>query len=247
MKNKAWMGALIALVVVAVLAWAIGAAASGRSPKNQPDPAHVITVSGGASVSSAPDEAIIRLGVRTENADSQTAEQGNNQKAADVMKALTSLGIADKDIQTTQISLNPHIQDRGTNHETKTYVAENQVAVTVHDLTQVGAVVSQTVAAGANVVGGIEFQLSDLSKARENALAKAVDAAHAKATALAEAAGTTLGAVVRIDENSVETRPQFEKQVFTADVGAVAMPSPAPVSPQNVETNVDVTVVWELG
>jgi uncharacterized protein YggE len=247
MNKGIWAGALVALVVVAVVAWALGAGASGRDPKNQPDPAHVITVSGGATVSSAPDEAIVRLGVRTENTDSQAALQANNQKAADVQKALTALGIADKDIQTTQVSLDQHIQDRGTNHETKTYIAENEVAVTVHDLTKVGAVVSNTVAAGANVVGGIEFQLSDLSKARENALGKAIDAAHAKATALAEAAGTTLGPVVRIDENNVETRPQFEKSAFSAQVMALPAASPAPVSPQNVQTDVNVTVVWELG
>jgi uncharacterized protein YggE len=208
----------------------------------------VITVPGGATVSSAPDEAIVRLGVRTENADSQTALQDNNQKVAAVMKALTALGIVEKDIQTTQVSLNQHIQDRGTNHETKTYVAENQLAVTVHDLTKVGAIVSNTVAAGANVVGGIEFQLSDVSKARENALAKAIDAAHAKATALAEAAGTTLGPVVRIDENNVETHPQFEKQAFgAASLALSPAASPAPVSPQSVQTDVNVTVVWQLG
>jgi len=53
--------------------------------------------------------------------------------------------------------------------------------------------------------------------------------------------------VVRIDENNVETRPQFEKSAFSAQVMALPAASPAPVSPQNVQTDVNVTVVWELG
>lgn len=247
MKKGMWIGTVAALIVGLVLGWAF---AGGRgTAKSQPTPAHVITVSGGASVSSAPDEAIVRLGVRTDNADSEAALQENNRKAADVMKALEALGIEEKDIQTTQVSLDQRVHDRGTPKETTTYIAENEVAVTVHDLTQVGDVVSQTVAAGANVVGGIEFRLSDLSKARSDALAKAIDAAQAKAEALAEAAGTTLGPVVRIDENGGESRPAFDKSFANLESfsGTSRDAFAAPIQPQDVQTEVNVTVVWALG
>jgi uncharacterized protein YggE len=243
MKRGIWLGGIALLLVGLLIGWAIG---GNKRQTNQPDPAHIITVSGGATVSSAPDEAIVRLGVRTENADSQQALQANTQKANDVMKALAAAGIAAKDIQTTQVSLNPHVQNRGTPRETKTYVADNEVAVTVHDLTKVGQVVSSSVGAGANVVGGIEFQLSDLSKSRQDALAKAIVAARAKAEALATAAGTSLGAVVRIDEQNTQTRPQFDRSFSDAVTAGLAVPSPAPVSPQQVQTEVTVTVVWSL-
>lgn len=246
MKGRVAVALLVVVMAVAV-GVVIGVVSSGgEGPKNQPDPANVISVSGGASVTSAPDEAVVSLGVKSEADNALDAQQTNAQKATDVMKALQSAGVAKEDIQTTNIRLDKHYQDRGTNHETVTYVADNEMDVTVHDLTKVGDITDKAIAAGANVVGGIEFRLSNQSTAKNDALKKAIEAARSKAQTLAVAAGATLGPVVRIDEDSSNTRPYIQRGYDSmASLGALPAPF-TPVSPQDVETEVNVSVVYEL-
>mgnify|MGYP003347658082 CR=1 FL=1 len=61
----------------------------------------------------APDEATVRLGINTEAETADEALQQNSQKADAVMKSLTGNGVAEEDIQTTDVRLDKRYQDRG--------------------------------------------------------------------------------------------------------------------------------------
>ena len=87
------------------------------------------------------------------------------------------------------------------------YQADNQVNVTLHDISTVGDVIDDAVKAGANLSNGITFQLSDENQGVNQALDDAVADARAKAETLAGAGDAQLGQVVSIQESSYGSTP----------------------------------------
>ncbi|MEX1046376.1 MAG: SIMPL domain-containing protein [Actinomycetota bacterium] len=228
------------LVAIALLAGFAIRAVVGPEGDERP---HQITVSGASSVSSAPDQAIVSMGVRVEGEDPESAFQAKSARVNAVMDSLGDAGIGRDDISTTDLSLDRRVRDRGTPRETVTYIAENRMDVTVRELEKVGEMVDRAVTAGANVVGGVEFRLSDQSGARDEALQKAVNAAREKAETLAEAAGASLGGVVRIEETRSDFDSVVRNQLAPAAFDAAGETK---VVPEEVETSVNVLVIWEL-
>jgi uncharacterized protein len=201
-----------------------------------------ITVSGTATVTAKPDEAVVSLGVHTEGESAEATMNENAARMRDVIAALKALGIGDDDIATASLNLYPTWSNDG--RTVIGYQAENQLSVTVHDMDTVGKVIDRAVNAGANLAGGISFGLSDDNQGVNDALAQAIDTARAKAEAMAGAADASLGDVVTINETSAATpMPYYE----TRDYAAVDAGGSTPVNPPTIETQVSVTVTWALG
>lgn len=199
-----------------------------------------ITVTGSATINAKPDEAVVSLGVHTQATKAQDAMDQNAAKMTQVIDALKAMGIGDADLATTNVSLNPMWSNDG--NSIVGYQAENSIEVTVHDMGQVGKVIDAAVGAGANLAGGIVFRLSDQNHGVNDALAKAVENAKTKADAMATAAGATVGQVVTIAEASTPgPQPYYDRMGFAA-AEAVS----TPVNPPTIETEVQVTVTWQL-
>jgi uncharacterized protein YggE len=198
---------------------------------------NTVTVTGTGTVTSQPDEAVLGLGVRTQASDASDALKENATRMTAVMKALQDLGIKAADITTTSVSLYPNYSNDGSS--ITSYVAENDISVTLHDLSLVGKAIDDAVGAGANVENGVTFQMSDANSGVTDALRQAVADAQTQAAALADAAGAKLGGVVSITEGGpVSPVPYtFAPQAS----GAVT-----PVNPGPVQVQVSVTVVWAL-
>jgi uncharacterized protein YggE len=232
----------LALVVAGFLAGvvlALQVPSTAQPTGTVSDPAQrTITVSGTASVHARPDEAVVSLGVRTQAATAQAAMQQNAAKMTAVFDAMHKLGIGGADLATTNVSLDPVYDNRGSS--VIGFQAMNQIEVTVHDMGKVGGVIDAAVAAGANLAGGITFQLSDQNKGVNDALAKAVQNARAKADAMAVAADATVGQVVTIQEGSQPSPVRYA--LPQAAEGAAT----TPVNPPTIETSVQVTVTWAL-
>jgi uncharacterized protein YggE len=156
-----------------------------------------------------------------------------------VMKAILGDGVKSADIATAWVNLYPNYDSGG--NVIVSYSSQNQVNVTVRDLSKVGSIIDDAVGAGANLSSGIHFQLSDPNPGVERALAEAVANARAKAEALASAGDASLGSVVTITEGSA---PQYPPIPFAADAGRAE--ASTPISPPTLETQVMVTVVWAL-
>lgn len=244
-KARIAVAAFIGIMAVA-LGIVIGTVAAGDDVTNQPMPAQVITVTGGATVTAAPDEAVVRVGVRTEADTSEDAYRQNADKTEAVMKALKGAGVPEDQIATTNISLDRRYENRGERDERIFYIAENEFEVLITDLDQVGPVTDAAVKAGANIVGGIEFRLSDQAAAKSDALTKAVEGARAKADTLAAAAEAEVGPVVRIDEENVDVRPTYERGFALEASDAAWGDAATPISPDDVEVKVSVRVIFEL-
>jgi hypothetical protein len=228
-------------VVVAVALVAGFAANAVASSDDGPAPRRHVTVSGTATVTARPDEAVVDLGVRSEADDGAGAMEANATKMTAVLEALSEAGVARGDVETTRISLDRVTLDRGTANERTVYVARNAVQVTIADLSAAGDVIDAAVAAGADEVRRIRFQVSDPTQVHREALEEAVRVSRAKADAMAGAAGARVSAVVSITEEGRELSSRG-RLAYTA---ALAADTPV-VPPREVEASVSVTVVWSL-
>lgn len=236
----------IGYVVVGVMLGAIVALTLPSLAQDSPSPSvpgttqRTVTVSGNATIKSAPDEAVVSLGVQTQANTAQAALAQNADKMNAVIAAVIGQGITKADLATEGVSLYPTYGQNGQN--VTGYQASNVVDVTVRDMNKVGVIIDTAVGAGANLANGITFQLSDQNQGMDTALAAAVADAKSKAVALASAGDAQLGQVVSIDETTgSSTPPVFYDRAMSA--GAAA---PTPVQPPTLETQVSVTVVWEL-
>jgi uncharacterized protein YggE len=192
----------------------------------------------------APDMATINLGVNTEGATAQAAMQANAQQMNQVLAALKRGGIAAKDIQTSQLSVEAqYVYEQNLPPKLTGYRAANQVTVTVHDLSRLGQAVDATVAAGANQVGGINFGLDDPTVAENAAREKAVKALAAKADLYAKATGYRVLRLVSLSEGGSYSPPQPMPMVAMA---ARFKEADTAVSPGEVKVRVDVSGLYEL-
>jgi hypothetical protein len=167
-----------------------------------------ISVTGMGEVTGTPDTVEVDLGVSVlgETVDQATATAAERAEA--VIAALTSNGVAEEDITTTDYSIYPEYDYSGNQERLVGYRVTNTVRARIRDLATTGTVLDATTAAAGDEarVSGLRFSLEDnaelVSAAREAAWADAL----AKATQLADLSGQTLGAATSITE-TVSTPP----------------------------------------
>lgn len=210
------------------------------SPDDPDATRRTVTASGTATVGSTPDEAVLTLGVQTQGATAEEAMAESAQRMSALIAELLDQGLREDDLATAWLNLYPQYADAGST--IVGYQAENQVTVTVRALDRIGRIIDRAVQAGANLMSGITFGLSDDDPAADRALAEAVADARGKAEVLAEAGGASLGEVVQITESAGGFPPPIYRDFAVAEA-AGSLP---PVLPPTLETQVSVTVVWAL-
>lgn len=195
----------------------------------------------------APDMATISLGVMTEGDTAQAAMQANAQRMNAVLAALKRGGIAERDIQTSNLNLSPRYQYvENLPPKLIGYQASNQVTVRVRDLKRLGQAVDATVNAGANQVHGISFGLDDPTAAENAARERAVKALAAKAELYARATGHRVVRLVTLSEGGGSypvppPMPMAQMASFRKESADTS------VSPGELKVRVDVTGLYELG
>lgn len=187
---------------VAAMFCVAAAQAQTTEPKSSSE-ARVIVV-GEGSVTVAPDYARIRSGVSTNAKTVKEASDTNAKLMADILATLADAGIAKKDIQTSEFSIEPVYTSPPPPGGPKLsgYRVSNQVNVTIHDISQVGEVLDRLVKAGATDAENIAFLVSDREKALDQAREAAVANARHKADLYAHASGLSLGRVRWITESA---------------------------------------------
>jgi uncharacterized protein YggE len=224
--------------ISAIIAGTLVAPAEAQQPPSD-RPANIV-VSGEGTVSVAPDNAELTAGVTTKAKIAKEAADANSKLMTAVIAALVDAGIAKKDIQTSQFSVQP-IYTNQSNTEPKLtgFSASNQVTVTIRQIDKVSEIADRLVSAGATNIGNLAFLHSDTSKLLDQAREAAVADARRKAELYARAAGVTLGRVVLINENSASI--PFAKMVRSA----VAFDR-APIASGEDTLRVDITVGFDI-
>jgi hypothetical protein len=133
---------------------------------------------------------------------------------AKVLKALSGQGVAERDMQSSNFSIQPRYVYPTVKAGSETrppriegYTVRNGLAVRVRDLGKLGAIMDEAVTLGVNEGGNISFANDDPSAAIDQARTRAVQQATAKARTLADAAGVRLGKVLEISEQSYNAPP----------------------------------------
>ncbi len=181
----------------------LAAIGTGQAQASDGSPARTLTVVGSGSASAVPDLATAQIGVDTQAASPQPATRQNEKRLQAVIESLKAAGIAEPDIQTAYYNLYAEpLYDPAANALTGefTYRVSNSLLVKVHDLTQVGTVLTAAVEAGANNISGVTFSIADTTALEATAREKAVADAKARAQSLAQLSGVGLGEVVAISE-----------------------------------------------
>lgn len=161
-----------------------------------------LLVEGRGEILVQPDMATVTLAVVREAAEAATAMADLSEATAAVLARVEGDGIAARDVQTGQLSLQPrwdHSENRTTPQITG-YVARTTLDVRVRDLDALGPLLDAAVSDGANGLEGLRFGLSDPRAGEDAARRAAVADALAKAQIYAEAAGMNLGSIVSLSE-----------------------------------------------
>lgn len=228
------MRVLTILAMTAALALPLAAPAFAQD-------AAIVTVTGEATVEATPDSATISLGVTTDGTTAAEAMAANSAAVQAVIDRLKLAGIEDRDLQTSNLSLNPNWvgYDSGQTPTISGYIASNMLSVRVRALDSLGAVLDAVITDGANTLNGLTFEVAQPRPVLDLARQQAVEDAKARATLLAEATGGKLGKVISVTENAGYGAPV---PMFRSDAAQASVP----VAGGQVGLMASVTVTYEI-
>lgn len=238
MRSKPILMVSLILMAISLTACGTGALAQVEQPE-----ARTIQVTGTSEVFTKPDIVRITIGVRTEGEEAAEALNKNNADAQAVIDMIKEMGVGEEDVQTTNFSiyLRYEYDDRG-RIQSSVYVVENMVLVTVRELDDLGGMLDQVVASGANWLYGIQFDVDNKTAALAEARNKAVEDARAQAEQLTQAAGVQLGPV-----KSITTQTSYPSPVYFDKMrDAIAAEAGVPISPGQVSVSMQVTIIYEI-
>lgn len=216
-----------------------GPALAETAPAETTPPA-VISVTGEATVSVAPDVAQIDAGVTSEAKTAREASDANNAAMGKVLLALKGAGVEESDYQTSRLSLQPQsAPNRSGPSSIVGYRASNRVTIRLRDVTKVASVIDTLVGAGANEIGGISFTVSRASKLLDEAREQAVADARRKAEIYAKAAGVTLGVPLSLSEEGAPGPIPYRRV-------AAGFAAATPVAQGEETLRVTVSVSWAI-
>jgi hypothetical protein len=161
-----------------------------------------LDISATGEATRVPDVAIVNAGVQTRSTSATDALAQNGARMERVRAALKRAGIADRDIQTSNISLNPEYRYADNQPPALTgYTASNQVNVRFRDIRNTGKILDALVAEGANQISGPKLTIDQPDAALDEARTKAVAVGRARAEQYARALGMRVVRLVAVSES----------------------------------------------
>ncbi|MCW8859400.1 MAG: SIMPL domain-containing protein [Deltaproteobacteria bacterium] len=208
-----------------------------------------LVVQAEATVKAMPDLLKMRLGVVTEAEDAGQALAENNQRMEALMLMLEDMGVSREALATGQFQIRPEwsVPPRPTpaNWQRKIvgYRVSNELHVATPKVDLAGDLLGLAQLAGANQIGGLQFDLAEPELHRQQAITEATEKAIRKAQTLAAAAGARLGEIVSLTLNdsgyaAAPTMMLAEARAATADS--------VPIAAGKVDVQAGVTIVYRL-
>jgi uncharacterized protein YggE len=205
----------------------------------------LLNVSSNAEATRIPDVARISAGVVTQAVDSNGALRANAQQMDKVMAAIKKSGIAERDVQTSGVNLNPQYKyEDNKAPQIIGYQASNTVNIKVRDISKLGQVLDALAAQGANQINGPMFSIDQPEPVYDQARMDALKKAQARADTYAKALGLRVVRIVSIDENS---NGGFQPMAVLSAAPRAAKEFNSPISPGETTLSVTLNVVFELG
>jgi uncharacterized protein len=208
--------------------------------------ADTVSVTGTGQAMIVPDRFTFTVGVQSVAKTVDEAVTENNQRVAAVIAALKRAGAEEGDIQTAHFNIWPQ-QDhsQGALPRILGYQVTNSVTVRSRKVADAGRLLGVAIAAGVNTSSGINFEVSDPARGRDQGLRAAFEDARARAALLAQAAGRTLGRAIYISEGTFQqVPPPYPMPRAMAMESRVA--ADVPVESGTQERSYTVSVTFEL-
>lgn len=212
-----------------------------------PPMTETVTVTGTGKATVTPDRYTFTVGVQTVADTVEEAVNRNNANTAAAIAALKRAGATDAQIRTSNFSISPQ-QDyqQGKLPRILGYHVSNNITVTRDKIGDAGKLLQAAVAAGVNTSSGLQFEVSDPARGRDQGMKAAFEDARAKAALLAQAAGRTLGRALTISEGAQAAPPPAYPRAMAMRAEAAQMVTDIPVESGAQENFYTVSVVFEL-
>ena len=197
------------------------------------------------NVEAEPDLVTVSAGVTTQARTAVEAMAANATQMTAVIDRIKQLGIAERDIQTTGITLGAmYDYNQQTQRQVfRGYQASNRVSVKLRQIDRTGEVLDALVAAGATDLGGPDWSIDDDTAARAQARRQAMETARAQALEYARAAGFSDIRLLEVSETIAPQPPMpYLRNVARAEVAQAA----SPVQPGLVQAGVTVRATYEM-
>jgi len=190
-----------------------------------------------------PDLLTVSVGIDVTDSSAQASLADDNSKATAVTAALQQGGILDKDVQTSNLSINPHYNISGA---ITGYEVTNTLTANLHNFTTAGAVIDALASAAGNAVrvNSLTFSMQDPRGMEDQARTDAVHQAVSHAKSMAEAAGDRLGPVCSLSDQTPTgyVSPDLNSQGAYASASAANVPLEAGTQ----QASAQVTIVYGL-
>jgi uncharacterized protein YggE len=199
---------------------------------------NTISVSGEGKIMAKPDVATFTYTVSETAPDQKAATDKATKSSVAILAYLKSVGVEDKDIQTTDYSVSPQYSysnqictNQGYCPPQKQTINGYQVSqsntVKVHALDKAGEILGKVGSLGVSYVSGLNLTLDDVTKKQAEARQKAIDDAKGKAEALAKSLGVSIVRITGFSENGGGGPvPMYAKMDMAAGMTRDSAPSP---------------------
>ncbi|HEX5368256.1 MAG TPA: SIMPL domain-containing protein, partial [Dehalococcoidia bacterium] len=207
-----------------------------------------VSASGEGKVTGKPDVAVLTVGVKATRPNVEDARSAAATAQTGVIGSLKTNGVADKDIQTVEFTVQPQYDYQKAGTPTITgYTVSNVVTARIHNLDSAGKAIDDAVNAGGNdaVVQNIDFTIDDPTDLKSQAREAAVKQAKAQAQQLADAAGEKLGKLISISEGTSSPIP-LNRLALPSASGTADSAAQTPVQPGELEITVNVNVLYAI-
>jgi uncharacterized protein len=199
----------------------------------------------------APDMATLSAGVEASNSDAKKALDEANRKMEKLIAAIKAAKFDPKDVQTSTVSVNEDFDYTENGPVSKGFKAQNNVTLTVRNLSKLQKVISDLVNAEATSINGPYFSIENDDAITDKARMKAFDVGKRRALAYANKAGFKSVRLLQVRENATDSIYGFygnEAAAAGAAAAADAAKSIAdtPIEPGIISRSVTVTFHFEM-
>ncbi len=198
---------------------------------------------GEGSASQAPDTATISFGVTKSSSTVSDAQNQTNKAINSVLESIKNLGVSEKDLKTTNYSVNPNYSFEGI-QKISGYTVTQNIELKIKDIKNTNRLIDAITGNGGNLIGQVQFGFDDKTKAKleDKARKEAVGNAKEKAQSLANAAGVRLGKII----NVTESQDNFPRPIPFESAKSDIQETPSTnITPGENNIKISVTLTYE--
>jgi uncharacterized protein YggE len=236
------------LILAGVALAAIPLAASAQAQQQvlvQPMSGTRLDLSVTGEVARVPDLAIISAGVVTRAPTASGAISQNAARMERVLAALRKAGVEARDIQTSNLNLNPEYRYReGLPPQLNGYTVSNQVSVRFRDIANSGTILDALVAEGANQINGPSLTIDKPETALDEARTRALATGRARAELYARALGKRVVRLISVNEGS--RPPSFPMEIMVTGRAASMEAADTKIVPGEQQVQIALSMSFEI-